>query len=57
MLLIDSDYDEEKGFAVDTVIYQNDIKGDEVTAPGLTQKSAIIAIDKHGNESGVIRLR
>jgi DNA modification methylase len=57
MLLIDSDYDEEKGFTVDTVIYQKDIKGDEVAAPGLTQKSAIIAIDKHGNESGIIRLR
>ena len=57
MLLIDSNYDEEKGFTVDTVIYQKDIKGDEVAAPGLTQKSAIIAIDKHGNESGIIRLR
>jgi DNA modification methylase len=56
MLLIDSDYDEEKGFTVDTVIYQKDIKGDEVAAPGLTKKSAIIAIDKHGNESNVIKL-
>jgi len=57
MLLIDSDYDEDKGFTVDTVIYQKDIKDNEVVAGGLTEKSAVIAIDKHGNESGVIKIR
>ncbi|MDO9228119.1 MAG: site-specific DNA-methyltransferase [Syntrophales bacterium] len=57
MLLIDSDYDEDKGFTVDTVIYQKDIKDNEAVAGGLTEKSAVIAIDKHGNESGVIKIR
>ena len=57
MLLIDSDYNEDKGFAVDTVIYQKDIKDNEAAAGRLTNKSAVIAIDKHGNESGVIKIR
>jgi adenine-specific DNA-methyltransferase len=57
MLLIDSDYDEDKGFTVDTVIYQKDIKDNEASVGGLTNKSAIIAIDKHGNESGVVKVR
>jgi DNA modification methylase len=57
MLLIDSDYDEDKGFTVDTVIYQKDINDNEAVAGGLTEKSAVIAIDKHGNESGVIKIR
>jgi DNA modification methylase len=57
MLLIDSDYDEEKGFTVDTVFYQKDIKDKEVAISGLTNKSAVIAIDKHGNESGVVKVR
>lgn len=56
MLLVDSDYDEEKGFAVDTVIYQKDIKDQEAAASGLTTKSAVIAIDKHGNESGIVKV-
>lgn len=56
MLLIDSDYDEDKGFTVDTVIYQKDIKDNEAAVGGLTDKSAVIAIDKHGNESGVIKI-
>jgi len=57
MLLIDSDYDEDNGFTVDTVIYQKDIKDNEASVSGLTNKSAVIAIDKHGNESGVIKIR
>lgn len=57
MLMIDSDYDEDKGFTVDTVIYQKDIKDNEAAASGLTNKSAVIAIDKHGNESGVVKVR
>jgi hypothetical protein len=57
MLLIDSDYNEDKGFTVDTVIYQKDIKGNEVVVGGLKNKSGVIAIDKHGNESGVIKIR
>lgn len=57
MLMIDSDYAEDKGFTVDTVIYQKDIKDNEAAASGLTNKSAVIAIDKHGNESGVVKVR
>jgi len=57
MILIDSEYDDEKGFTVDTVIYQKDIKGEEVHAGGISADSAIIAIDKHGNESKVIMIR
>jgi len=57
MLLIDSDYDEDKGFTVDTVIYQKDIKDNEAAVGGLSNNSAVIAIDKHGNESGVIKIR
>ena len=56
MLLIDSDYDEDKGFTVDTVVYQKDIKDHEAVAGGLKEKSAVIAIDKHGNETGVIQI-
>ncbi|OPY14442.1 MAG: Modification methylase MboII [Syntrophus sp. PtaB.Bin001] len=57
MLLIDSDYNEEKGFTVDTVIYQKDFQNQEAAAKGLSDKAAVIAIDKHGNESGVVKLR
>jgi hypothetical protein len=57
MLLIDSDYDEDKGFAVDTVVYQKDIKENETVVSGLSNKSAVIAIDKHGNESAIVRIR
>lgn len=57
MLLIDSDYDEDKGFTVDTVIYQKDIKDNEASVGGLTNKSAVIVIDKYGNESGVVKVR
>ena len=51
MILVDSEYDEERGFTVDTVIYQKDLKGEEATAGGISAKSAVIAVDKFGNES------
>lgn len=57
MLLIDSHYDDDKGFTVDTVVYQKDIKDQEVAVGGLTDNAAVIAIDKHGNESGVTQIR
>ena len=57
MVLVDSDYDEERGFTVDSVIYQKDIKNDEVTVSGVTKKSAVIAIDKHGNESDITLIK
>ncbi len=56
MILIDSDYCEEKGFTVDTVIYQKDIKDGEVEASDLGPKSAIIAIDRYGNESEITKI-
>ncbi|MBN1102418.1 MAG: site-specific DNA-methyltransferase [Deltaproteobacteria bacterium] len=57
MILVDSEYDEERGFTVDSVIYQKDIKGEDVVAGGITGKTAIIAIDKFGNESEVTRVK
>ena len=56
MLLVDTAYDEEKGFTVDSVIYQKDIKDNEVKMSGITRQTAIIAIDKHGNESEIVKL-
>jgi hypothetical protein len=52
MLLVDTGYDGET-FNVDACIYQKDIKDDEVTLKGINGKTAIIAVDKHGNESKV----
>jgi len=56
MILVDSDFDETKGFIVDTVIYQDNIKDGEANAE-VTAKTRIIAIDKYGNESSVTKLR
>ena len=41
----------------DTVIYQKDIKENSVTGKSITEKTAVIAIDKYGNESSVTRVR
>ncbi len=56
MVLIDTDYDEDQGFTVDTVVYQKDIKDGEVAAKGLNGKTRIIAIDRYGNESKITAL-
>jgi hypothetical protein len=56
MILIDTDYGADKGFTVDTVIYQKDIKDGEVAVKGLNGNSRIIAIDKYGNESPVTKV-
>ena len=56
MILVDSQYDEEKGFDVDTVVYQKDVKDNGVIVKGITEKTAVIAIDKYGNESNVTRV-
>lgn len=56
MILMDSEYDPERGFTVDTVVYQKDIKDDEVRTEGLNGKAAIIAIDKYGNESEITKI-
>lgn len=56
MILVDVDYD-GKVFDMDVAIYSKDIGEDGVVkVEGLTKDSHIIAIDKHGNESKVIRI-
>jgi DNA modification methylase len=57
MLLVDSEYDEDRGFTVDTVIYQKDLKGDELAIGGISGKSAVIAVDKFGNESKITLIK
>ncbi len=56
MILIDTDYDGET-FNVDTCVYQNDIKDGDFTLSGVKGKTAIIAVDKHGNESQITEIR
>lgn len=53
MLLIDTDYREEDGFTVDTVIYAKDVKGGEAVVKGVSKNTAVMAIDRHGNESPI----
>lgn len=56
MILIDNNYD-GKVFNMDQAIYARDIAEDDlVKASGISDKSVIIAIDKHGNESKIIRI-
>ncbi len=51
MLLVDVDYD-GKIFDMDRTVFAKDIKDDGVIKMiGLTESIAVIAIDKHGNES------
>lgn len=56
MILVDTDYD-GKDFNVDACVYQKDIKADLVALLGVTGKTAIIAVDKHGNESKVTTVK
>jgi len=56
MILVDTDYD-GKDFNVDACVYQKDIKADLVALQGVTGKTAIIAVDKHGNESKVTTVK
>ena len=56
MILIDLNYN-DKVFNMDMAVYAKDIKEDgHVKISGINDKSAIIAIDRHGNESKVIRM-
>ena len=51
MLLVDVDYD-DKIFDMEKTVFAKDINGEnEVKITGLTKSVAVIAIDKHGNES------
>lgn len=56
MILIDLNYN-GKVFNMDMAVYAKDIKEDgHVKITGINDNSAIIAIDRHGNESKVIRM-
>jgi len=56
MILIDNNYD-SKVFNMDQAIYAKDIEEDGfVKVSDISDKSAIIAIDKHGNESKIVRI-
>jgi len=56
MVLIDKDYD-GKIFDMDVAIYSKEISEEgAVKVDGLTKKSHIIAIDKHGNESKIVQV-
>jgi len=51
MLLVDIDYD-GKIFDMDRTVFSKDIsENGEIRLAGLTESVAVIAVDKHGNES------
>lgn len=56
MVLIDKNYD-GKVFNMDSAIYKKEISEEGIIKiDGLTDKSHMIAIDKHGNESKIIKI-
>lgn len=50
LVLIDLNYN-GKVFKMDKAVYAKEIKNGEITIERISEKSAIIGIDKHGNES------
>lgn len=50
LVLIDLNYN-DKVFKLDKAVYAKEIKDGEISIEGISEKSAIIVIDKHGNES------
>jgi DNA modification methylase len=56
MILVDTGYDGET-FNVDACVYQKDMKDGEVVIVGVNGKTAIIAVDKHGNESKITMVK
>jgi DNA modification methylase len=57
MILVDLDYD-GKIFDMDAAVYSKDIGEDGIVKmEGLTKNSHIITIDKHGNESKIIKIK
>jgi len=56
MILVDTDYDGET-FKVDSCFYQKDLKDGEVALKGANGKTAVIAVDKHGNESQIVGVK
>ena len=56
MILIDKNYDGQL-FNLSQAIYKNEITNEGIVKiEGLTEKSHLIAIDKHGNESKIIKI-
>ena len=56
MILVDTGYDGET-FNVDACVYQKDMKDGEVVLKGVNGKAAILAVDKHGNESRITMVK
>lgn len=56
MILVDTGYDRET-FNVDACVYQKDLKDGEVALKDVNGKTAIIAVDKHGNESKITMVK
>ncbi len=52
MILVDTGHDGET-FDVDACVYLKDLKDGEVVIKDVTGKTAVIAVDKHGNESKI----
>jgi hypothetical protein len=57
MILIDTQYDAAAGFMVNAVVYQKDIRDHSVMVKDISNQTAIIAIDRHGNESPITRIQ
>lgn len=56
MLLIDTQYAEENGFTVDAVIYAKEMKAADISVGGISKQTALIAVDRHGNESPITQV-
>lgn len=56
MILVDTEYDGET-FKVDSCFYQKDLKDGEVVLKEVSSKTALIAVDKHGNESQIVTVK
>lgn len=52
----DTEYDGET-FKVDSCFYQKDLKDGEVMLKDVSGKTALIAVDKHGNESQIVTVK
>ena len=57
MILIDTRYDEAAGFMVNAVVYQKDIRDHSIMVKDISNQTAVIAIDRHGNESPVTMIQ
>lgn len=56
MILVDTEYDGET-FKVDACMYQKDLQDGEVALKDAGKKTALIAVDKHGNESQIVMVK